>query len=37
MNIAFAVVGSVLAVYFEPTAAGSGIPEAKAFLNGTMV
>ena len=36
-NVALTVAGSLIAVYFEPTAAGSGIPEVKAYLNGTKV
>lgn len=36
-NVVFASLGSVVAVYYEPTAAGSGIPEVKAYLNGTKV
>lgn len=36
-NITFAALGSIIAVYYEPTAAGSGIPEVKAYLNGTKV
>jgi hypothetical protein len=37
INVGLAVVGLVITVYFEPTAAGSGIPEVKAYLNGTKV
>lgn len=36
-NLILAVPGAFIAVYFEPTAAGSGIPEVKAYLNGTKV
>ena len=36
-NVALAGIGSIVAVYYEPTAAGSGIPEVKAYLNGTKV
>eukprot|EP00026_Physarum_polycephalum_P002045 Phypoly_transcript_02049.p1 GENE.Phypoly_transcript_02049~~Phypoly_transcript_02049.p1 ORF type:complete len:942 (+),score=158.82 Phypoly_transcript_02049:112-2937(+) len=36
-NIAIAALGSIIAVYYEPTSAGSGIPEVKAYLNGTKV
>lgn len=36
-NISVAVLGSLIVVYYEPTAAGSGIPEVKAYLNGTKV
>lgn len=36
-NVILAVLGSLVAVYWEPTAAGSGIPEVKAYLNGTKV
>jgi H+/Cl- antiporter ClcA len=37
INLALATAGSLLAVYYEPTAAGSGIPEVKAYLNGTKI
>lgn len=37
INLALATLGSIIAVYYEPTAAGSGIPEVKAYLNGTKV
>lgn len=36
-NIALASLAALIAVYWEPTAAGSGIPEVKAYLNGTKV
>ena len=36
-NVILAAIGSIIAVYYEPTAAGSGIPEVKAYLNGTKV
>lgn len=37
VNVVLACIGSVIAVYYEPTSAGSGIPEVKAYLNGTKV
>lgn len=37
INMCLAIAGSLIAVLYEPTAAGSGIPEVKAYLNGTKV
>lgn len=34
MNLSLALTSSILCVYFVPHAAGSGIPEVKAYLNG---
>jgi len=36
-NTVLATLSSLLAVYYEPTAAGSGIPEVKGYLNGTKI
>ncbi|EFA81710.1 chloride channel protein [Heterostelium album PN500] len=36
-NTVLAIISSLLAVYYEPTAAGSGIPEVKGYLNGTKI
>lgn len=36
-NLLLSVSGSILVVYWEPAAAGSGIPEVKSYLNGTRV
>ena len=36
-NVLLVLVGSVLIVYFCPAAAGSGLPEVKAYLNGAAV
>ncbi|GAM18690.1 hypothetical protein SAMD00019534_018650 [Acytostelium subglobosum LB1] len=36
-NVALALLGSFLAVYYDPYAAGSGIPEVKGYLNGTRI
>ncbi|GAM18800.1 hypothetical protein SAMD00019534_019750 [Acytostelium subglobosum LB1] len=36
-NSVLAILSSLLAVYYEPTAAGSGIPEVKGYLNGTKI
>jgi H+/Cl- antiporter ClcA len=35
ISVAYGLISSLLIVYVEKTAAGSGIPEVKAFLNGT--
>ncbi|XP_035254525.1 H(+)/Cl(-) exchange transporter 7 isoform X1 [Anguilla anguilla] len=37
LNSAFVLVGSVLVAFFEPIAAGSGIPQIKCYLNGVKV
>lgn len=37
LNTLLATCSSLLAVYYEPTAAGSGIPEVKGYLNGTKI
>ncbi|KAN0031526.1 hypothetical protein ACTFIV_005390 [Dictyostelium citrinum] len=37
LNVSLATCSSLLAVYYEPTAAGSGIPEVKGYLNGTKI
>ncbi|EGC37379.1 hypothetical protein DICPUDRAFT_150047 [Dictyostelium purpureum] len=37
VNSLLATLSSLLAVYYEPTAAGSGIPEVKGYLNGTKI
>eukprot|EP00117_Sycon_ciliatum_P025792 scpid24505/ scgid3987/ H(+)/Cl(-) exchange transporter 7; Chloride channel protein 7 len=36
-NLAFVSIATCLVVYFEPVAAGSGIPEIKCFLNGVKI
>lgn len=33
-NLGLTLVATILVVYFAPTAAGPGIPEIKAYLNG---
>ncbi|KAJ8345071.1 hypothetical protein SKAU_G00292640 [Synaphobranchus kaupii] len=37
LNSAFVIVGSVLVAFFEPIAAGSGIPQIKCYLNGVKI
>uniref|UniRef100_W5MHA5 Chloride channel protein n=1 Tax=Lepisosteus oculatus TaxID=7918 RepID=W5MHA5_LEPOC len=37
LNSAFIMVGSCIVAYFEPIAAGSGIPQIKCYLNGVKV
>jgi len=37
LSVAFGGVAAVLTIYVESAAAGSGIPEVKAFLNGTKI
>ena len=37
MSLAYGLVSSVLVVFLSPEAAGSGVPEVKAYLNGTRV
>ncbi|XP_036445690.1 H(+)/Cl(-) exchange transporter 7 [Colossoma macropomum] len=37
LNSAFVIVGAVIVAFFEPMAAGSGIPQIKCYLNGVKV
>uniref|UniRef100_A0A3B3CQJ2 Chloride channel protein n=1 Tax=Oryzias melastigma TaxID=30732 RepID=A0A3B3CQJ2_ORYME len=37
LNFSFVMVGSILVAFFEPVAAGSGIPQIKCYLNGVKV
>uniref|UniRef100_A0A3Q2XN72 Chloride channel protein n=1 Tax=Hippocampus comes TaxID=109280 RepID=A0A3Q2XN72_HIPCM len=37
LNSAFVVVGAIIVAFFEPIAAGSGIPQIKCYLNGVKV
>uniref|UniRef100_A0A3B3THH3 Chloride channel protein n=1 Tax=Paramormyrops kingsleyae TaxID=1676925 RepID=A0A3B3THH3_9TELE len=37
LNSAFVMVGSVIVAFFEPIAAGSGIPQIKCYLNGVKI
>ncbi|MGH0172579.1 UNVERIFIED_CONTAM: hypothetical protein FKN15_070546 [Acipenser sinensis] len=37
LNAAIVVVGSVMVAFFEPAAAGSGIPQIKCYLNGVKI
>lgn len=37
LNVGPSLVGAVLVAYVEPVAAGSGIPQVKAYLNGIKV
>ncbi|XP_034046161.1 H(+)/Cl(-) exchange transporter 7 isoform X2 [Thalassophryne amazonica] len=37
LNIAFVMVGSIMVAFFEPVAAGSGIPQIKCYLNGVKM
>ena len=37
VSLAYGLVSSVLVVFLSPEAAGSGVPEVKAYLNGTRV
>ncbi|XP_028843575.1 H(+)/Cl(-) exchange transporter 7 [Denticeps clupeoides] len=37
LNSAFVIVGAIIVAYFEPIAAGSGIPQIKCFLNGVKI
>ena len=37
MGLILASIGSIIIVYFRPSAGGSGIPELIAFLNGTSI
>uniref|UniRef100_A0A8C4GFB6 Chloride channel protein n=1 Tax=Dicentrarchus labrax TaxID=13489 RepID=A0A8C4GFB6_DICLA len=36
-NSAFVMVGAIIVAYFEPIAAGSGIPQIKCYLNGIKI
>ncbi|TMS15556.1 H(+)/Cl(-) exchange transporter 7 [Larimichthys crocea] len=36
-NSAFVMVGAIIVAYFEPIAAGSGIPQIKCYLNGVKI
>uniref|UniRef100_A0AAR2K5T3 Chloride channel protein n=1 Tax=Pygocentrus nattereri TaxID=42514 RepID=A0AAR2K5T3_PYGNA len=37
LNSAFVMVGAIIVAFFEPIAAGSGIPQIKCYLNGVKV
>ncbi|XP_045575645.1 H(+)/Cl(-) exchange transporter 7 isoform X1 [Salmo salar] len=37
LNAAFVMVGAVIVAFFEPGAAGSGIPQIKCYLNGVKI
>uniref|UniRef100_A0A3Q3CFS2 Chloride channel protein n=1 Tax=Haplochromis burtoni TaxID=8153 RepID=A0A3Q3CFS2_HAPBU len=37
LNCAFVLVGGVMVAFFEPIAAGSGIPQIKCYLNGVKI
>ncbi|XP_029914227.1 H(+)/Cl(-) exchange transporter 7 isoform X1 [Myripristis murdjan] len=37
LNSAFVMVGAVIVAFFEPIAAGSGIPQIKCYLNGVKI
>ncbi|XP_029015556.1 H(+)/Cl(-) exchange transporter 7 isoform X2 [Betta splendens] len=37
LNSAFVMVGSIIVAFFEPVAAGSGIPQIKCYLNGIKI
>ncbi|KAL3987365.1 chitin synthase [Sarotherodon galilaeus] len=37
LNCAFVLVGGIMVAYFEPIAAGSGIPQIKCYLNGVKI
>ncbi|KAI1883977.1 hypothetical protein AGOR_G00221650 [Albula goreensis] len=37
LNSAFVMVGSIFVAFFEPIAAGSGIPQIKCYLNGVKI
>ncbi|XP_072549298.1 H(+)/Cl(-) exchange transporter 7 [Salminus brasiliensis] len=37
LNSAFVMIGAVIVAFFEPVAAGSGIPQIKCYLNGVKV
>ncbi|XP_036408888.1 H(+)/Cl(-) exchange transporter 7 [Megalops cyprinoides] len=37
LNSAFVMVGSIIVAFFEPIAAGSGIPQIKCYLNGVKI
>ncbi|KAL4659085.1 H(+)/Cl(-) exchange transporter 7 [Arapaima gigas] len=37
LNATFVIVGSVIVAFFEPIAAGSGIPQIKCYLNGVKI
>uniref|UniRef100_A0A7N6BJM4 Chloride channel protein n=1 Tax=Anabas testudineus TaxID=64144 RepID=A0A7N6BJM4_ANATE len=37
LNSAYVMVGSIIVAFFEPVAAGSGIPQIKCFLNGIKI
>ncbi|KAI5097783.1 H(+)/Cl(-) exchange transporter 7 [Silurus meridionalis] len=37
LNSAFVMVGAILVAFFEPIAAGSGIPQIKCYLNGVKI
>uniref|UniRef100_A0A8C5H7Y3 Chloride channel protein n=1 Tax=Gouania willdenowi TaxID=441366 RepID=A0A8C5H7Y3_GOUWI len=37
LNCSFVIVGAILVAFFEPIAAGSGIPQIKCYLNGVKI